>query len=72
MNDMTITSLEKMEEIVEKNSALSWDGWTVLVSKYSPTAWLKPNARFVDGSWYRVDRIEPGPLGWEIPGSLVR
>lgn len=69
---MTITSLEKMEEIVEKNKALSWDGWTVLVSKLSPTAWMKVNARFVDGKWYRVDRIEPGPRGWDISSSLVR
>jgi hypothetical protein len=69
---MKITSLEQMEEIVEKNNSLSWDGWTVLISKNSPTAWMKPNARFVDGKWYRVDKIEPGPLGWEISSNLVR
>lgn len=69
---MIITSLERMEEIVKKNNSLSWDGWTVLVSKQSATAWMKSNARFIDGKWYRSDRIEPGPLGWDISSSLVR
>ena len=71
VNEMTITSLEKMEEIVEKNNALSWEGWTVLVAKLSPTAWMKADARFIDGKWYRIEKIEPGPLGWDISSSFV-
>lgn len=72
MNNMNITSLEKMEEIVKNNKTLSWDGWTVVAKKHSPSAWMRPNAVFVHGKWYQADRFEPGILGWKMPHSLVR
>ena len=69
---MIITSLEKMEEIVSKNKALSWDGWTVLESYRSPVAWSKPNAAFIKGQWYVQNRIEPTEAGWNIAPKFVR
>ena len=69
---MLIKSLDEMEAIVKTNDALSWDGWTVLESKKAPTAWMKPEAAFVKGSWYTVNRYEPGSDGWNVPAKLVK
>jgi hypothetical protein len=68
---MIVDSLEKMEELVSKDSRLSWDGWDIIVSKPSPTAWMRKNAKFSDGRWYQADRIVPGTLGWELPASFA-
>lgn len=67
---MFITSLEEMEEIVRKNSSLSWDGWTVVFAKYNPTAWRKPNAKLIKGKWHETTRYEPGYKGWNLPKSI--
>ena len=63
---MIITSLEKMEEIVAKNKALSWDGWTVVESKPNSTGWTKVNGAFIDGQWYVQNRIDATETGWKI------
>jgi hypothetical protein len=69
---MLIKSLEEMETIVKDNESLSWDGWIVLESKKTPAAWMKQNARFVNGEWYAVNRYESGSDGWDIPAKLVK
>lgn len=68
---MEINSLEQMEQIVENNEALSWDGWTVVHSVPSATAWMKVTGAFVNGKWYNQSRYVPGNAGWKIPKKLL-
>jgi hypothetical protein len=68
---MLINSLDTMESIVENNDSLSWDGWTVVESTPSSTAWSKPGAAFVNGVWNLVRRYEPTEKGWNISSKLV-
>lgn len=69
---MLINSLEKMEEIVQNNRSLRWDGWTVTNSYPSPTAWMQPEGVFIKGKWFIQKRYEPTASGWEIPNKFVR
>ena len=69
---MLIKSLEKMEDIVENNKFLSWDGWTVVQAKHSKTAWMDPNGAFINNKWFITNRFELGSDGWNIPSELVK
>jgi hypothetical protein len=69
---MMINSLEKMESIVDNNDSLRWDGWDVLTTKKSPTAWMKPEGIYKNGSWYLQQRFIVSEKGWEIPDKFVR
>jgi len=69
---MLIKSLEEMESIVDNNEFLSWDGWTVLEAKKSPTAWMQPNAQLVKHEWHTVNRFDANENGWDIPAKLVK
>lgn len=69
---MLIKSLEEMEAIVENNSALSWDGWTVVELRKSPLAWMKVNAKFVNHEWHTANRFDISESGWDIPNKFVR
>lgn len=68
---MLINSLDVMEQIVDNNDALSWDGWTVIESKKSNTAWMKPEGAFVNGVWFIQKRFELSTDGWNIPNKLA-
>lgn len=67
-----IDSLEKMEEIVESNPYLKWEGWDVLWYKPYPAGFLKRDGAFFNGKWTRVVRISPNRGGWKLPRSLLR
>jgi hypothetical protein len=67
-----IKSLEQMEKIVKSTRSLSWDGWDVLKSYPNPTAWRKPNARYIKGRWFTVDRYPVTENGWIIPESALK
>lgn len=69
---MQVTSLEKMETIVESNKSLSWDGWTVVDTQKNPAGWAKTNGAFINDSWHIQNRFEPTEQGWDIPGKFVR
>lgn len=69
---MIISSLEQMESIVQRNHSLSWDGWDVVELKKSPTAWMKLNGAFVNGSWYLKNTFSINRDGWSIPHKYVR
>ena len=69
---MNVKSLEQMEKIVKNNRALSWDGWDVIQSYPSLTAWKEKNGAFVRGKWYVQKRFRVGKNGWDIPEKLVR
>jgi hypothetical protein len=68
---MLINSLDVMEQIVDNNAALSWDGWTVVESKSSATAWMKPEGALVNGTWVLQKRFEPSSDGWDVPNKLA-
>jgi len=68
---MLINSLEAMETVVENNKSLSWDGWTVIESKKSPTAWMNKEGTFVNGTWILQKRFEPSMNGWKIPNKFA-
>jgi hypothetical protein len=69
---MKISSLEKMETIVSKNRALSWEGWNVVELIKLPTAWSKRNGAFVNGSWFIKTTFPVSEDGWSIPNKYVR
>jgi hypothetical protein len=69
---MLISSLDKMESIVENNDSLSWDGWDVVSYSQSPSAWMKPEGVRKDGAWFIQKRFPISESGWEIPNKLVR
>jgi hypothetical protein len=69
---MHITSLETMEQIVKNNDSLRWEGWTVISSRPTPTAWTKPEGAYSNGKWYLESRYEPDEKGWNIPNKFVR
>jgi hypothetical protein len=67
---MLISSLNDVEKIVDNNSALSWDGWTVIETKSSPTAWMSPDGAYQNGKWVLRKRYEWNE-GWNIPKKFV-
>ena len=67
---MLINSLKDIEKIVDSNSSLSWDGWTVIETKSSPTAWMSPDGAYQDGKWLLCKRYEWNE-GWNIPKKFV-
>jgi len=66
---MIISDLNKMEEIVNKNSNLSWDGWNVIHLSKSNSAMYKQNGAFVNNTWNIKTVYEPGKNGWNIKSS---
>lgn len=68
---MLISSLEQMEDIVEKNDNLSWDGWTVLENRTKENGVMSKDGAYVGGKWIVQKRYEATTDGWEIPNKLV-
>lgn len=69
---MLVKSLEQMEEIVENNDNLSWDGWTVIENKTNENGMMSKDGAFVDGKWIVKKRYEATAKGWELPSKFVR
>lgn len=69
---MLIKSLKQMEQIVDNNRSLAWDGWDVIKNEPNPTAWRYTNGRFIKGKWYVQKRFAVTSKGWELPNNLVR
>jgi hypothetical protein len=69
---MLISSIEKMEEIVNKNKELKWDGWTVVHFYASDKARTSKFGERINGKWCMVRRFDVTEKGWEISNKLVR
>jgi hypothetical protein len=69
---MLVSSLEQMEQIVDNNKALSWDGWDVVQLTPSNSAWMQTNGAYISGKWYTRKRYAVSTNGWEIPNKFVR
>lgn len=67
---MLISSLEKMEKIVDKHDSLSWDGWTVVEDRPSKNGATHIDGAFVNGKWIIRKRYEPEVSGWNIPDKF--
>jgi hypothetical protein len=69
---MTISSLEKMEKIVEKVKYLYWDGWTVISSYPSKKASTSKYGAYLNGNWHMQRRFELTENGWDIPERFLK
>jgi hypothetical protein len=69
---MLINSLEKMEQVVENNKFLSWDGWTVIESRVRDNGAVSKDGAYVNGKWIVQKRYNLNSNGWDIPSNLIR
>jgi hypothetical protein len=69
---MVISSLEQMEQIVDNNKSLSWEGWDVIELTPSKAAWMQTNGAYIGDKWYTRKRYTVSANGWEIPNKFVR
>jgi hypothetical protein len=69
---MIIKSLDEMEEIVQGNPNLVWEGWDVLWYRPNGAGFLKKDGAFFNGTWTRLKRITPSRDGWHLPKSLLK
>lgn len=69
---MIISSVEKMDRVVEKAKYLFWDGWTVVSSYPSKKGSTSRYGAYKDGEWHVQRRFEPNELGWDIPERFMR
>lgn len=66
---MIITSDKVMEEIVENNPDLKWDGWDVIRTIKSPGA-KRSKSGFDNRAWSMVERIPLTEDGWILPDGV--
>ena len=69
---ISISSLEKMEAIVSKNSNLSWDGWDVVEMIRSDKAFASSQGALKNNAWHLKKIFVASRTGWEIPDKYVR
>jgi hypothetical protein len=69
---VSISSLEKMEAIVSKNSNLSWDGWDVVEMTRSDKAFTSKHGALKNNAWHLKKIFVVSRTGWEIPDKYVR
>lgn len=68
---MNIKSLEQMEEIVNSNKNLFWDGWSVVNRYRSEKGRTSKYGAYIDGKWYMTRRFNLDRNGWNIPESMI-
>lgn len=68
---MNIKSLEQMEKIVNSNSNLSWDGWSVINKYKSEKGRTSKYGVYIEGNWYMTRRFNLNRDGWNIPESFI-
>ena len=69
---VSVSSLEKMEAIVSKNSNLSWDGWDVVEMTRSDKAFTSKQGALKNNAWHLKKTFVVSRTGWEIPDKYVR
>ena len=69
---MLISSLEKMEEVVEKNKSLRWHGWDVVFSYPSEKARTSKFGALVSGVWHLQRVFKLTSEGWHVPKDYVK
>ena len=69
---MIVTDLDKMEAIVSRRRNLMWDGWDVVETRPSPTAFFYSDGRRIGGKWFRTKRYPLTEKGWKVPNELFK
>jgi hypothetical protein len=69
---MIISTLEKMELIVENNPNLQWNGWNVEYLEKDDSAMYKIEGAFVNGDWHIKKTFNLDNGVWDIPSSILR
>lgn len=69
---MIISTLEKMELIVENNPNLQWNGWNVEYLEKDDSAMYKIEGAFVNGGWHTKKTFNLDNGVWDIPSSILR
>lgn len=67
---MLINDLNIMEQIVENNPELSWDGWNVVRHIKSSNAEFSNDGAMINGSWHKKKIFPVTEKGWHIPESI--
>lgn len=68
---MYISKLETMENIVQANKNLFWDGWTVVERFKNADGINRSDGIFFNGEWHVQQRFVPSQNGWKIPNKYV-
>ena len=68
---MMVTSLEKMDKIVNSHWFLYWDGWTVIQSFPSEKGRTSKFGAYRNKKWHLQRKFELTDRGWNIPKKLV-
>jgi len=66
---MLISSLDKMESIVDSRDDLEWVGWNV-VRYFGQSSFLSKDVVFKNGKWIKTKVYPITELGWDIPDSI--
>lgn len=69
--NQTFIDYNAAHSIVESNSNLFWDGWTIVDWKPSRDGIYKKNGMFYNGKWGVARRYTPGSNGWKVPVKYV-
>jgi hypothetical protein len=69
--DSKFIDYDTAHKIVDEQSNLFWDGWTIMDWKPSRDAFYKKNGMFRNGRWGTVKRYFPGINGWKVPVKYV-
>lgn len=69
---MLISSLEKMEDIVNKNKSLKWDGWDVIHFYPSEKGRTSRWGLRIKDQWFLHKRYSITETGWEIPRKFMK
>lgn len=67
---MFVSSLHKMEKIVDFNPELSWEGWDVVRYKKNASSQFEPTGSFYKGSWHKKFVFPLNKGGWSIPDRI--
>jgi hypothetical protein len=67
---MLIASLSQMEQLVQSNKNLFWDGWDVVQYKKSDKSQFEKDGSFFRGTWHKKTIFKITESGWNIPVSI--
>jgi hypothetical protein len=70
---MLIADMKAMEEIVEKNPELHWEGWNVVRITQGDNAEYQKNGFYnrATGKWHIREVYKLDGIGWDIPNAVI-
>lgn len=67
-----MNSIDFVEELVNLNPNLCWEGWDVVHLLEDPNGYMNTNGVFKDGKWYIKEVYKLKEDGWDIPKKIMR